>query len=36
MLSAMRKLLALTLTQKMVAAIAFTLAEHLQQRVRHG
>jgi hypothetical protein len=36
MLSAARKLLASTLTWRMTAAILFTLAEHLRDRVRHG
>ncbi|WP_147443649.1 hypothetical protein [Corallococcus sicarius] len=36
MLSAVRKLLASTLTRKMMAAIVFALAEHLRERVRHG
>jgi hypothetical protein len=36
MLSAVRKLLASTLTQRMTAAVFFALAEHLRQQVRHG
>jgi hypothetical protein len=36
MLSAVRKLLASTLTRKMMAAVVFALAEHLRERVRHG
>jgi hypothetical protein len=36
MLSAMRKLLASTLTRKMMAAVVFALAEHFRERVRHG
>jgi len=36
MLSTMRKLLASTLTWRMIAAVLFTLAEHLRERVRHG
>jgi len=34
--SAVRKLLASTLTRKMMAAVVFALAEHLRERVRHG
>jgi hypothetical protein len=36
MLSAVRKLLASTLTRRMTAAVLFALAEHLRQQVRHG
>jgi hypothetical protein len=36
MLSAVRKLLASTLTRRMTAAVLFALAEHLRQRVSHG
>jgi hypothetical protein len=36
MLSAVRKLLASTLTRRMPAAVLFALAEHLRQRVSHG
>jgi len=36
MLSAVRKLLASTLTRKMMAAVVLALAEHLRDRVRHG
>lgn len=36
MLSAVRKLLASTLTRRMTAAVLFVLAEHLRQQVRHG
>lgn len=36
MLSAVRKLLASTLTRRMMAAVLFALAEHLRQQVRLG
>jgi hypothetical protein len=36
MLSAVRKLLASTLTRRMTAAVLFALAKHLRQRVNHG
>jgi hypothetical protein len=36
MLSAVRKLLASTLTRRMTAAVFFALAEHLRGWVRHG
>lgn len=36
MLNAVRKLLASTLTRKIMAAVIFALAEHLRERVRQG
>ncbi len=36
MMSAVRKLMASTLTRRMMATVAFALAEHLREVVRHG
>ena len=36
MLSAVRKLVASPFTRRMMAAVAFALAEHLREQVRHG